>query len=62
MLNYVLNHVLGTVGAKFKKRSYKPKYIWQVLKLEKITAMDIRIKNFTFIIPPHDKKTNHLTA
>jgi len=39
MLNYVLSHVLGTVAAKFKKRSYSPKYIYEVLKLEKINTM-----------------------
>lgn len=62
MLNYVLNHVFGTIAAKFKKRSYSPKYIWEVLKLEKISTMEIRFKNFTFVIPPHDKSDNHLLA
>lgn len=55
MLNYILSKVLGTVAAKFKKREYSPNYIFEAMKLRKLSVMDIRLNNMIFKVPPHER-------
>jgi hypothetical protein len=55
VLNYILSKVLGTVAAKFKRKDYSPNYIFEAMKLRKLSVMDIRLNNMVFRIPPHER-------
>lgn len=46
LLNYILNKILGTVASKFKKREYSPNYIFSSMNLRKVTAFDVKLKDF----------------
>ena len=45
--------MLGTIGAKFKKREYSDNYIFESLRTSKLSIFDIKLRNMTFRMPPH---------
>lgn len=55
LLNYILGKVLGTVASKFKKREYSSNYIFESLKLTKLSVFDIVLNNCLFRMPPHER-------
>lgn len=55
LMNYIIVKVIGTIGSKFKKRVYSPNYIFESLKVCKLTIMDVELNNFVFKIPPHER-------
>jgi len=55
LLNYILSKILGTIASKFKKKEYSENYIYEALKICKLSIFHIKLNNFTFRMPPHER-------